>query len=283
MPLSPKRNARFKTGAFMSEYLEVAVTAAKKAGRYLLENKGKIKPENVSKKSINDFVTHVDHQSEKIIVDYILGKFPSHKILAEEGTSRSSEGNYRWIIDPLDGTKNFIQDLPVFSISIGLEKSGEIITGVVYDPVHDEIFTANKGNGAYLNDHRITVSTKDFGEAIIATGFPHRAKRYLPKYLLAFEELYIRCSGMRRCGSAAIDLCYTAMGRFDGFWELGLGIWDVAAGSLILKEAGGSLSDFWGGEKYLDSGFIIAGNKSSHSELLKVTNKYFTPKSDSIY
>jgi myo-inositol-1(or 4)-monophosphatase len=267
----------------MSEYLEVAVTAAKKAGRYLLENKGKIKPENVNKKSINDFVTHVDHQSEKIIVDFILEEFPSHKILAEEGTSRSSGDKYRWVIDPLDGTKNFIQDLPLFSVSIGLEKSGEIITGVVYDPVHNEMFTAVKGNGAYLNDKRITVSTKDFGESIIATGFPHRAKRFLPKYLLAFEELYIRCSGMRRCGTAAIDLCYTAMGRFDGFWELGLSIWDMAAGSLILKEAGGFLSDFWGGEKYLDSGFIIAGNKVSHSELLKVTNKYFRPNISSFH
>ncbi len=262
----------------MSDYLKVATAAAREAGKYLLQNRGKVKPENINEKALNDFVTYVDHHSEKIIVDTILLAFPSHKILAEEGTLRTGEEEYRWIIDPLDGTKNYIQNVPIFSVSIALEKNGEIISGVVYDPIHDELFSAEKGEGAFCNNEPIEVSPKNFTEALIATGFPYRAKRYLPKYLLAFEEILIGCSGMRRCGSAAIDLCYTAMGRFEGFWEIGLGIWDIAAGSLIVKEAGGIVSDFWGNKNYLNTGFIIAGNKYAYGELLKIASKHFPQK-----
>ena len=198
----------------MPSYKDVAISAAREAGRYLLSHRGKISPEMIDEKAINDFVTEVDENSEKMIVDSIRSQFPKHKILAEEGTNHQSENKYRWIIDPLDGTKNFIQDIPMFSISIALEKDGEIVLGIVYDPVHDELFSAEKGKGAFCNGSAIRISQRELGRAIIATGFPFKSKNYLPQYLLCFEDIFLNCSGMRRCGSAAIDLCYTAMGRF---------------------------------------------------------------------
>jgi myo-inositol-1(or 4)-monophosphatase len=259
----------------MPQFLEVAKEAAKVAGEYLLSNRGKITLENINEKDLNDFVTYVDHHSEKLIVDIILKNFPSHQILAEEGTQKISQNDYRWIIDPLDGTKNFIQNLPIFSISIAMTKGGVPVVGVVYDPIHDELFWAEKGRGAFCHDEKIKVSPKKYSQALIATGFPHRSKRYLPKYLLAFEEIFIKCSGMRRYGSAALDLCYTAMGKFEGFWELGLSIWDMAAGTLLIKEAGGLVSDFWGGKDFLQSGFLVAGNEEVYHELLKITKRHF--------
>jgi len=262
----------------MKEFTTVAMEAAREAGKYLLSQRGKLSPEHINVKALNDFVTYVDHHSEKLIVKKILNHFPSHQILAEEGTSRTQENDYQWIIDPLDGTKNFIQDIPIFSISIALEKKGEILMGVVYDPVHDELFMAEKGQGAYCNNQRIAVNSRKMSESLIATGFPFKAKRFLPGYLICFEEIFIECSGMRRCGSAAIDLSYTAMGRYDGFWELGLSRWDMAAGSLIIQEADGRVSDFWGGDHYLHSGFIIAGNQQVHAELLKIVKNHFPDK-----
>ncbi|MBN2366669.1 MAG: inositol monophosphatase [Calditrichaeota bacterium] len=259
----------------MPDFINIAERAAREAGEILLSNRGKITPDLVDEKARNDFVTKIDHESERIIVDTILSHFPSHMILAEEGTSRVSENEYRWIIDPLDGTKNFIQDVPVFSISIALEKNGDILLGIVYDPVHDEMFAAEKGEGAYCNNESMTVSQNKFSQSLIATGFPFRSKSFLPQYLLCFEDIFLKCSGMRRLGSAAIDLCYTAMGRFEGFWELGLSIWDIAAGSLLIREAGGVVSDFWGEENFLESGFIIAGNADTHRGLLDVIKKHF--------
>ena len=259
----------------MSDYIEIAAYAARKAGKYLLENRGKISTDNIDEKGQNDFVTYVDKHSEKIIVDTLLNHFPEHNILAEEGTSRNENNEYRWIIDPLDGTKNFIQNVPFFCISIALQKRDEIIAGVVYDPVHDELFAAEKGSGASCNNIPIQVSSREFSQALIATGFPFRAKHYLPKYLLTFEEIFLGCSGMRRCGSAALDLCYTAAGRCEGFWELGLSIWDIAAGSLIILEAGGKVSDFSGGKNYLETGFITAGNDSVHKKLVQIINNRF--------
>jgi myo-inositol-1(or 4)-monophosphatase len=259
----------------MADYIDVAMKIAKSAGQYLLDHKGQISKDSIDAKGRNDFVTFVDHQSEKLIVETIHSHYPSHTILAEEGSGIASSADYRWIIDPLDGTKNFIQDIPIFCVSIALEHQSKIVTGVVYDPVHDELFSAESGGGAYLNGERIHQSSRAFSESMIATGFPFKYKNYLPQYLLCFEEIFLKCSGMRRCGSAAIDLCYTAMGKFDGFWELGLSIWDMAAGSLIIKEAGGVVSDFWGGQNYLNSGFIIAGNQEIHQSLLDITKNYF--------
>jgi myo-inositol-1(or 4)-monophosphatase len=262
----------------MKEYTTVAIEAAREAGKYLLTQRGKLSPEQIDLKALNDFVTYVDHHSEKMIVEKIVNHFPSHQILAEEGTRHTGKSEYQWIIDPLDGTKNFIQDVPIFSISIALEKKGEIVIGVVYDPVHDELFMAEKGQGAYCNQRPIGVNSRKISESIIATGFPFKVKNHLPAYLICFEEIFLECSGMRRCGSAAIDLSYTAMGRYDGFWELGLSRWDMAAGSLIIKEANGTVTDFWGGDQYLRSGFIIAGNQQVHAELLKIVQNHFPNK-----
>lgn len=259
----------------MPEFVHIATEAAQLAGAYLLENRGRIDPVKVDEKAKNDFVTYVDHQSEELIVNHLVKHFPKHNILAEEGTKTKNSGDYRWIIDPLDGTKNFIQDVPFFSISIALEYKGEIIAGVINDPVHQDLFSTQKGEGAYCNNQQIRVSNKDFSRSLISTGFPFRAKRYLPRYLLTFEEIFLQCSGMRRCGSAAIDLAYTAMGRFEGFWEFGLSIWDVAAGSLLIKEAGGVVTDFWGKENNLRSGYIVAGSQMVHKQLLKIIKNHF--------
>lgn len=259
----------------MSQTIDVAIEAAKTAGRYLLENRGKISPEGVDEKARNDFVTYVDRHSEELIVNILKKQFPDHTILAEEGTSRDRDNEFRWIIDPLDGTKNYIQDIPAFAVSIALQRGDEVVAGVVYDPVRDEMFTAEKGGGAFLNGRPIRVSARPFTRAIIATGFPFRSKQYLPTYLLTFEDIFLNCSGMRRCGSAALDLAFTAAGRFEGFWELGLSIWDVAAGSLLIREAGGRVSDFWGGDNYLNTGFIVTGNPESHTRLLNIIQTHF--------
>ncbi|OPX34562.1 hypothetical protein B1H10_03410 [candidate division KSB1 bacterium 4484_188] len=260
----------------MPEFIDVAIQAAREAGRYLLENRGKISPENIDEKAQNDFVTFVDQNSEKMIVETILSHFPEHKILAEEGTRRSGENAFRWIIDPLDGTKNFIQNIPEFSVSIALQQNEEIIIGVVYDPVHDELFAAEEGSGATCNGKQMKISTRPFSRALIATGFPFKFKEYLPKYLLAFEEVFLKCSGMRRMGSAALDLSHTALGRFEGFFELGLSMWDIAAGSLLIQETGGIVTDFRGENHFLDTGFIIAGNPEVHRALLEVTKHHFS-------
>jgi len=259
----------------MADYIDFATNIARTAGQYLLDHKGQISKDNIDEKGRNDFVTFVDHQSEKLIVKAIHGQYPSHEILAEEGSAITSTADYRWIIDPLDGTKNFIQDIPMFCVSIAMEFQSKIVVGVVYDPVHDELFSAESGGGAFLNGKAIHISSRSISESLIATGFPFKYKNYLPQYLLCFEEIFLKCSGMRRCGSAAIDLCYTAMGKFDGFWELGLSIWDMAAGNLLVREAGGVVSDFLGEENYLHTGFILAGNPEVHQNLLEIAKNYF--------
>ena len=257
-------------------FLQIAKVAAEQAGDYLLENRGKICVDEVDEKGRSDFVTHVDRHSEQLIVRTIQKHFPHHAILAEEGGLHQKAGPYHWVIDPLDGTTNFIQNIPFFCISIAVLKDGHPLVGVVYDPVHQEMFTAIRGKGAFLNDAPITVSKIDQPErAVLGTGFPWRSKRYLPQYLQAFEAIFLRTAGMRRAGSAALDLCYTACGRFAGFWELGLSLWDIAAGSLLVQEAGGVVSDFWGKPNHLNTGYIIAGNKNMHQFLQEVLSYYF--------
>ena len=260
----------------MPHLMETAIRAATSAGEYLRQNRGKLSPENIDEKARNDFVTTVDRNSEKLIVDILRDQFPEHRILAEEGgLTQSGSQDYRWIIDPLDGTKNFIQNIPVFCISIALQFKGEIILGVVYDPVHDELFSAEKGAGAFCNSQPAKVSSRDFRHSVIATGFPFKSKNHIPAYLLTFEEIFLKCSGMRRLGSAALDLSYTAIGRFEGFFELGLSIWDLAAGTLLIQEAGGVVSDFWGGKRYLNTGFVVAGNPAIQPPILEITRYHF--------
>jgi myo-inositol-1(or 4)-monophosphatase len=256
--------------------LKTAVEAARKAGLYLLDNWGKVNVAVADEKKKNDFVTYVDKTSEKMIIEYILSEFPDHQILAEEGGKRQTGSDYQWIIDPLDGTNNFIRHLPIFAVSIAAKYQNEIVAGVVFNPVDNELFTAAKGQGAYLNDTPIHVSgMADFSRAFLATGFPHQYKRYLPQFIKSFSDIFFHSAGVRRMGAAALDLCYTACGRFEGFWEVGLNPWDVAAGSLIVQEAGGTISDFWGKPTYLDSGFVVAGNSAIHQQLINILSIYF--------
>lgn len=255
---------------------EIAIEVVQEAGAYLLENRGKVHPEEVDEKSSNDFVTVIDKTSEKLIIERIKKHFPAHTILAEEGGRQGKNSAYEWVIDPLDGTKNYIRDIPYFCVSIAVFHQNKPVVGVVYDPVHDELFQAVKGGGSFLNRRPIRVSNaSSLNRCMLTTGFPHRSKAYLPQYLQAFEEIFIKCIGIRRPGSAALDLCHTACGRYDAFWELGLSSWDIAAGSLIVAEAGGVVSDFWGNPTYLKSGFIIAGNAEIHKNLQEILSYHF--------
>ncbi len=256
--------------------IAIAKQAALDAGEILLQHFGNIPEEMIRRKSQNDFLSFVDEESERVIIETIRSRYPQHSFLAEEGGSIESESPYRWIIDPLDGTKNYLSGIPVFAVSIALEYKGELVLGVIYDPVHNEMFIAERGKGAWLNDRRLQVSTKSgLQESLIATGFPFKAKQFLPQYLKAFEEIFTRAIGIRRAGAAAIDLAWLAAGRFDGFWELGLQPWDVAAGAVLIREAGGEISDFWGGEGFLFNHYLMAGNKSVHKELTGILPKHF--------
>lgn len=256
--------------------IEIAKTAALSAANIIMNHYGTLKTSDIREKRRNDFLTFVDETSEKEIIRIIKNTFPDHTVLAEESGSSGKDDSYRWIIDPLDGTKNYICNIPIFSISIALQHLGETILGVVYDPVHDEFYTAEKGKGAFLNGHTIKVNQQsDLSASLLGTGFPFKYKSYLGKYLECFEDIFSHLSGVRRMGSAAIDLCYVAAGRFEGFWEFGLSAWDMAAGSLIIEEAGGKASDFWAGNDYLDNSFLLATNGYIHEKVLNIIQKHF--------
>ncbi len=256
--------------------LETAILAAQKAGAYLMENFGRLAPSQIVEKAANDFVSHVDQTSEKIILDLIRARHPGHAILAEEGGNSGAAGPYQWLVDPLDGTTNFVREIPFFSVSIAVRKENHLLAGVVFNPVQNELFAAARRAGATLNNRPIQVSTQsDLRRAFLATGFPHHAKFHLPDFIRAFTDIYYHSAGVRRLGSAALDLCYTACGRFDGFWETELSPWDLAAGSLIVQEAGGQVSDFWGREDFLQNGFVIAAPTPIHHHLTTLLTQYF--------
>jgi myo-inositol-1(or 4)-monophosphatase len=267
-----------------NHYLEVAKKAALKAGKILMASYGNLKDSQISMKSKNDFVTEVDKESEQLIQKIIRKDFPSHGIQGEESTP-SRGRSALWIIDPLDGTSNYIHQFPLFSISIAVFEKGWVQMGLVYDPVHQEMFTAKKGEGAYLNGRRVRVSrVSALSDSLMATGFPFRARDRFDEYLTSFEKITLASVGMRRGGSAALDLAYVACGRFDGFWELDLSPWDIAAGSLLIEEAGGKISDFWGKADYLRHGDTLASNRLIHGELQAITSKVFTPiKKDKLF
>ncbi len=255
------------------EFLETAVAAAMRAGEIIVRNLGRISKDDIGLKEASDFVTRVDLESEEMIIRKIRGSFPHHHFLSEEGT-KESESEYRWIIDPLDGTTNFIHGYPIFSVSIALEHEKEMVIGVVFDPMRNELFTAEKGRGSFLNGLPIRVSGVDsMGRSLITTGFPFRKREVIDTYLRIFKCLFLKVSDLRRGGSAAIDLSYVACGRCEGFFEFGLSPWDMAAGALVIREAGGIVSDFGGGEDYLKTGNIIAGNPSIHRSLLQEIRK----------
>ncbi|MCS7214993.1 MAG: inositol monophosphatase family protein [Thermodesulfovibrio sp.] len=254
----------------MKDFLSVAIEAAKKAEKIIKERIGTISNKDVTQKSISDYVTEVDFHSEKIIIEHIKKHFPNHQIMAEESSNDYKKTDYLWIVDPLDGTTNFIHGFPMFAVSIAMMYKGELILGVVHDPIRDETFYAEKGNGAFLNGKKIKVSSiEEQNLFLIATGFPFRKKQNIDTYVKIFRELLYSVSDLRRAGAAAIDLAYVACGRVDGFFEFSLSPWDIAAGVILIKEAGGVVSDFEGDNNYLESGNIIAGNRVTHSFLLE--------------
>jgi myo-inositol-1(or 4)-monophosphatase len=260
----------------LKEFLLTAVTAARLSGDIILKSYGRLSDSDIQSKQAFDFVTKVDRWSEAVIIQTIRAKFPHHLFLSEETIKQQSIGDYRWIIDPLDGTTNYIHAYPMFSISIALEYQNEIILGVVFDPLRDELFHAVKGGGSFLNNNKVTVSAiSDTGKSLIATGFPFKKKEMLGSYLDAFSKIFEKVSDIRRAGSAAIDLAYLAAGRVEGFFELNLSPWDIAAGSLLIREAGGFITDFGGGQEYLSTGNVVAGNNTIHPEILALIKQAF--------
>jgi len=257
--------------------LEVAKRAAKVGAEILLQAFGKLDQKQISLKGAGDYVTEIDRESEKAIINLIKEKFPDHGIYAEESGKENRKSLYRWLIDPLDGTANYVQGIPIFGISIALVKEEETQVGLIYYPERDEMFWAVKGEGAFLNDRRIHISAKkDMALSMLASGFPWRSKDYLDPYLASFRELFLSVAGVRRMGSAAIDLAYTACGRFDGFWEMKLKPWDISAGILLVEEAGGVVTDFKGGKGYIESGNVVAGNSFIHEKILNTIRPYLS-------
>ena len=254
----------------MHPMLNIAVKAARKAGHIINRASRDLDILKVETKRQNDFVTEVDRAAEAAVIGVLREAYPNHAILAEEsGASAGSQGDFVWIIDPLDGTTNFIHGVPQYCVSIGLKHKGIITQAVVYDPAKNELFTATRGSGAYLNDKRMRVSKRiKIADALIGTGFPFSKVDVLDRYIAMFRKVTLNCAGIRRPGAAALDLAYVAAGRFDGFWEMGLSPWDMAAGSLLVQESGGLIGDFSGDSNYLESGEIVAGNAKVFAQLL---------------
>jgi myo-inositol-1(or 4)-monophosphatase len=255
--------------AVRSATINVMAAAALKAARGLIRDFGEVEQLQVSMKGPADFVSSADLKAEKMIRGELQKARPGFGFLMEEsGASPGSDGKHRWIVDPLDGTKNFLHGIPHFCISIALEREGEIIAGVVYEPTRDEMFWAEKGAGAYLNDRRLRVSARrTLADALIGTGIPFRERGNHPHYLATLAAVMNATAGVRRPGAAALDLAYVAAGRYDGYWEFGLSAWDIAAGILLVRESGGYVSDLSGGHDMLASGDVLAANDHLHLPL----------------
>ncbi len=260
----------------MHPMLNIAVKAARRAGAIINRAARDVDVLAVVRKRHNDFVTEVDREAEQAIIETLRRAYPEHAILAEESGASAGEqasgqpSEYTWIIDPLDGTTNFIHGFPQYCVSIGVRHKGVLTHGVVYDPARNELFTASRGRGAYLNERRIRVSRRvKLADALIGTGFPFRDLASLDEYLAMMREVTQRASGIRRAGAAALDLAWVAAGRLDGFWEIGLSPWDVAAGALLVLEAGGLVGDFRGESGWLESGRIACGNPKVFVQLLQ--------------
>lgn len=252
-----------------------AKEAAKVGGDLLVRDFGLLDTHQVDLKGLGDYVTELDHRSEQEIIKIIKARFPDHGICAEESGGQNSDAPYLWYIDPLDGTANYVHQIPLFGVSIGFGLLGELIAGVVYFPMRNEMFSAIKGGGAFLNDRRIHVSReKDISKTFLATGFPWRSRPHLNAYLSSFKKIFSISGGIRRLGAACIDLAYTACGRFDGFWEMKLKPHDIAAGILLVKEAGGIVSDFEGEENYLKNGNVIAAAPFIYPEICSFSKRY---------
>jgi myo-inositol-1(or 4)-monophosphatase len=267
---APDRN-----GGGDAALLRTALAAARLGGQVLKECLARGGPLGVTEKGQNDFVTRADRESEEAMVSLIRSRHPGHAVRAEESAALSGSGA-EWILDPLDGTTNFIHRYPFFATSVAARVDGALAAGAVYDPVRDEMFAAARGRGATLNGSPVRVSAcPRLADALLVTGFPFRSLAILPRFLDSLERLIRESSGVRRDGSAALDCCYVACGRLDGFWECALSAWDIAAGALIVREAGGVVSDFEGGEGFLDSGDIVTSTPSIHGALLDSVRKAF--------
>ncbi len=261
----------------MKDFLAVAVEAARKAGGILKENLHGTR--EITYKGDINLVTEMDTRSERAVVGTLRASFPDHGIIAEEETTIRNGSGYTWIIDPLDGTTNYAHGYPCFSVSIALEHEGDVITGVVYDPMRDELFTAQKGQGAYLNGKRINVSIVDtLIKSLLATGFPYDRKVSEKNNMDYFHDLLMASQEVRRDGSAALDLCSVAAGRFDGFWELKLKPWDVAAGSLIVREAGGRVTDLSDKPFDIFADEVLASNGIIHGQMVEILRTAGTRK-----
>jgi myo-inositol-1(or 4)-monophosphatase len=249
--------------------LNIAVRAARRAGEVIVRSLNRLESLTISSNGRNDFVTEVDHAAEREIIGIIRRHYPQHAFLAEE-SGRAGEHDTLWIIDPLDGTTNFLHGFPVFCVSIACQIKGRLEHAVVYDPMRQELFTASRGAGAHLENHRMRVSkTRALEGALVATGFPYRANlRYLDAYLAMLRAVTEQVAGVRRPGAAALDLAYVAAGRVDAFWELGLSAWDTAAGTLLVQEAGGRIGTLTGGE-YRQEGHVVAGTPKVYAALIE--------------
>ena len=257
--------------------LNIAIKAARAAGSIINRAALDLEVLKIGTKGPNDYVSEVDRAAEQAIIQILLEAYPGHAILAEESGREhgAKHSEYTWVIDPLDGTTNFLHGFPVYAVSIGLVYRGKVEQGVVYDPTRNDLFFASKGRGAFLNDRRLRVSKRTrITDALIGTGFPFRKGDNFKRYVKMFEEVMQHCAGLRRPGAAALDLCYVAAGYYDGFFETGLNPWDVAAGSLIITEAGGLIGNFTGEADYLDQREVVAGNPKVYGQLVQILAPY---------
>ncbi len=255
----------------MHAMLNVAVMAARRGGDSLIRNIPKLHKLKIEQKGRNDFVSEADRAAESAVIDVILKHYPDHAIIAEEsGAYGNSE--YTWVIDPLDGTTNYLHGFPVFCVSVALMHNGRVEHGVVYDPMRQELFTASRGQGAQLDGRKIRVSgQQQLERALLGTGLPFRESNLaIPPYMRMLEKAMMNTSGIRRGGAAALDLCYVASGRLDLFWETGLAIWDIAAGALIIREAGGIITGLDGGDEYLQTGHVLTGTPKIYTAITKL-------------
>jgi len=257
-----------------ASFERAAVDAAHRAGAVLRRRFGEAL--RVEAKGTHDFVTEVDREAEAAVLGHLRSLFPGHAFMAEESApSAAGGGGYRWVVDPLDGTTNFIHGVPTFAVSVALEDDDGLVAGAVHDPLHDETFHARRGGGARLNGEPIACARPaGLDESLVATGFPFRELTNLDRYLRAFREFVERTSGLRRAGSASLDLAFTACGRYDGFWEIGLSRWDIAAGALLVLEAGGIVTDAGGGGTFLEKGEIVAAGPTVHAAMVGITRRH---------
>jgi len=260
----------------MHPMLNIAIRAARNAGKVIVKGYENLESVEVEEKSLNDYVSSVDKEAELAIIGTLRKSYPDHSFVAEEsGIDNGKDTDHQWIIDPLDGTTNFIRGIPHFAVSIALKIKGRTEVGIVFDPIRNELFSAVRGQSAQINGYRTrTSSVPKLTGTLLATGFPFKQKYNLETYLNIFQDFFNDVADMRRGGSAALDLAYVAAGRIDGFWEFGLKPWDIAAGELLLKESGAMMTDFSGGNDYFKSGDVVAANPKLLKEMLTVIRKH---------